>query len=447
MLSAGISLSAFFNIYYRQQKRDNLAFQGEKISQMMLTYRKGEITAPELGKWVDAIAETNNTKISIIGRDRLRIISSRDVPDISRELQLRDYMQAILQNQVVSNMELYSKTLNSRLVFVGMPLKQGEDIYGVLMQFSPLSELEKTIKNVNRIIWSITIFFMVISSIFIYLASLKISKPITEVGKAALKVAEGDFGTKIEIRGDKELRQLAYSFNFMNDKLSKIEDMRRELIANVSHELRTPLASIRGFVHGMIDGVIPHQEYSKYHNIMLDEINRLTKLINDLLELAKFQAGSVELTPTKCHIKKIVQEVVENLSIQAQKKTLDIHVSGDDEITAVVDRDRIKQVFINIINNAIQYSKPQGSIHINIVKEKNVIRTSISDNAIGIPAQDLPYIFEKFHRVDKSRKTATGGTGLGLSIVKHIIELHGGTVSARSIQGKGTEIIFVLPAR
>lgn len=226
----------------------------------------------------------------------------------------------------------------------------------------------------------------------------------------------------------------------------KLENMRRDFVANVSHELRTPLTSIRGFIEPLIDGTVTDEETTqKYHNIIRNETIRLEKLINELLDLSRLQAGKIELQIEKIDIVELIKNVSTRFIPTLNSKNIQFAFNNPGKpVNVFADGDRLVQLIIIFIDNAIKYTPEGGKVEVGVKEDGEIVRVSIKDNGIGIPEKDIPYIWERFYKVDKSRTGKNSGTGLGLSIAKNIIELHHQTVSVESKPGEGTRFEFTL---
>ncbi|MGR3765322.1 two-component system histidine kinase PnpS [Rossellomorea sp. NS-SX7] len=228
-------------------------------------------------------------------------------------------------------------------------------------------------------------------------------------------------------------------------ELKNLEQMRKDFVANVSHELKTPITSIKGFSETLLDGAMKDEDTLKsFLEIILTESDRLQSLIQDLLELSKIEKHGFELSLEKQEISELVGEVLPILKDRAEKKDITIHTRFESRGEAEIDPYRLKQVFINLISNAIVYTPKGGDVTISITEDNEKVHVSISDNGIGISEEELPRIFERFYRVDKARSRNSGGTGLGLAIVKHIIEAHEGKIEVESEVNKGTTFTVCL---
>ena len=229
--------------------------------------------------------------------------------------------------------------------------------------------------------------------------------------------------------------------------LRRLENVRRDFVANASHEIRTPLTNIKGYTETLLDGALDDKDNARdFLKIIASDANRLVQLVDDLLDLSRIESGHFDLKPAPCSLEAIIDRVIAGLIKQAQCTRVNIRKDFPANLPAVqVDEPSIAQVILNLVDNGIKYNQKDGWVTISARDKEDVVRVSIQDSGIGIPAEDLPRIFERFYRVDKARSRQMGGTGLGLSIVKHIILAHGGTVSVESELGKGSIFHFTLP--
>ncbi len=231
-------------------------------------------------------------------------------------------------------------------------------------------------------------------------------------------------------------------------ELRRLEKVRAEFVANVSHELRTPLTAIKGYLETVLDeSVLESAMHRRFLEIANSHAERMGRLINDLLNLSDIETGKVVLHPTAISLGAFVQEVSAIFEKEAEKKEVGLLNQIPHDLWVEADRDRLSQILVNLVDNAVKYTPKGGTVRFHAAKaEANQIRIAIQDTGQGIPPSDLPRVTERFYRVDKARSRSEGGTGLGLAIVKHLVQLHGGTLSIESEYGKGTTIEFLLPA-
>jgi two-component system sensor histidine kinase BaeS len=287
------------------------------------------------------------------------------------------------------------------------------------------------------------------------LASLLIARqvvaPVRLMQDASQRIAQGNYGERVALSPAKpgaeldELGRLALSFNEMAQRLEQTENMRRQLIGDVAHELRTPLTTIRGSVEGLIDGVLP-PEIETYEQIYR-EVERLGRLVEDLQELSRVEAGAYELNRSPVAVDSLVKAVVERLSRQYSDKEVILETRLPDGLPPVMaDEHRIGQVLTNLVGNALQYTLKGGEVTISAKEDDGFVRFSVSDTGIGIDAEHIEHVFDRFYRVDKSRSRAAGGSGIGLTIARYLVQAHGGRIWAESAgDGQGSTFAFTLP--
>jgi signal transduction histidine kinase len=278
-----------------------------------------------------------------------------------------------------------------------------------------------------------------------YVLSRNIIAPVQSMKNASQRIAEGHYDERVSSRGTDELSQLAASFNQMAEQLEQVETMRRRLIGDVAHELRTPLTAIKGSAEGLMDGVLPASDetYQQIHN----EAERLNKLVSDLQELSRVESKAITLDIHPVDVSRLVETTLKRMQFQFDEKRVTLNLSlPHDPILVLADEDRALQILTNLLGNALQYTPQNGTVTVTIEREKTFAKFSIRDTGIGIPAEYLAHIFDRFYRVDKSRSRAHGGSGIGLTIAKHLVEAHGGKIWAESAgENTGSVFMFTLP--
>ena len=268
------------------------------------------------------------------------------------------------------------------------------------------------------------------------LLSRRIVAPVRILTDASQHIAAGYYDERVQVSGTDEIAQLAVRFNQMTAQLEQVEYMRRQLIGDVTHELRTPLTSIKGYMEGLVDGVLPPtaETFNQIHG----EADRLSRLVDDLQELSRVEAKAYSLDVRSVAVSNLIQTTLKRLSPQAAAKLIRLQSSLSPDLPAVeADEDRITQVLVNLVANAIQYTQEGGQVILFAARQSDQVLISVSDSGIGIPREHLPNLFTRFYRVDKSRsRSAGGGSGIGLTIARHLVEAHGGRIWAES---KGEE--------
>jgi signal transduction histidine kinase len=286
---------------------------------------------------------------------------------------------------------------------------------------------------------------VVVAVLASYLVSGWLTRTVERMAHAARRIAAGEYHQRVEYRGRDEIAQFAHSFNYMAARLEETESVRRELLATITHELRTPLTNIQGYMEGLIDGVVP--EEPAIYQLVHREAGRLARLVTEIERLSRIEAGVDQVDLGPIDPTGLVNEVIERLRPQFEEKGVQLNAHTDGGLPPVLaDEDRLVQVLVNLLANALKYTRPEGRVIVRARGLGEQVRFEVSDTGIGIPPEDLPHIFERFYRVDKSRSTAGGGLGLGLAVSRSLIERMGGSVGAESRPGQGTTVWFVLPA-
>jgi predicted ribosomally synthesized peptide with SipW-like signal peptide len=277
-----------------------------------------------------------------------------------------------------------------------------------------------------------------------YFLSRSILRPVDELISAARAMEKGDLSQRVTVTTKGELGELGHAFNAMAEGLTRLEQLRQNMVTDVAHELRTPLSNVRGYLEALRDGVVkptPETIASVYEEAML-----LNRLVDDLQELALAEAGQLKLVCQPVDIRQVIDKAVQSLKTQALEKEIDLIAVLQDNLPLVnADAERMGQVLRNLLKNAIINTPAGGEIKIQAIKVDSQVEVSVRDNGMGISAEHLPYVFERFYRVDQSRARETGGAGLGLAIVKQLVEAQGGQVDIDSQVDGGTRITFTSP--
>ncbi len=268
--------------------------------------------------------------------------------------------------------------------------------------------------------------------------------PLNVLTRASQAIASGDLSVRATVRGNHEIAQLAAAFNQMAESLERAERARRNQTADIAHELRTPLTVLQGTLEAMADGVYPLDRENVL--LALSQVRTLARMVEDLRLLALSDAGELHLYTRPLDLRNFLCRFLEGYRSKAREKGITLHLEVPDRLPPVqADRDRLSQIVGNLLSNALRYVHQGGKVVIRAEEAGNEVRISVSDDGPGIPAKELPHLFERFWRGDKARRRATGGSGLGLTIAKSLVEAHGGRIWVESEEGKGTTFTFTLP--
>lgn len=300
------------------------------------------------------------------------------------------------------------------------------------------------IRSVNRSLLTAIIAAGAVATILTLTLARRILGPVSALTQAVRRMETGDLRQRVKVETTDELGVLAHAFNAMADGLARTEQLRRQLVTDVAHELRTPLTNIQGYIEALQDGVADPSP------IVLDSIHEeamlLNRLVEDLQDLALVEAGQLKLVRQAVAPADLILRAVTSMQSPAADKQIVLQVEMPEALPLVyADRERIGQVLHNLLDNAITHTPAAGKISVSARVSGPEVEVSVQDSGSGIAYQDLPNVFERFYRADRSRARATGGFGLGLAIVKQLIEAHGGRVWVRSTVGVGSTFLFTLP--
>lgn len=296
--------------------------------------------------------------------------------------------------------------------------------------------------NVYKAIIFSALIVIFIVTILSFILSKKISDPLIKIKNAALDVSQGNYKQNIKIKGNDELSELSTAFNLMSKKLFKLEEIRKESASDLAHELRTPLTTIKGYLEAIEDGKL--KANSENIKEMQEEAERMTDLIEKLNEFAEAQNKIFNFKKENINLTKLLNRVIKQQKKIIEQKSINLKIDLADNLNFRGDKNSLIQIFTNVIENAVKYNKKNGKIIIKSQKNKKTIKISIKDTGIGINKEDLPYIFERFYRADKSRNSKNQGSGIGLAVVKELLKAHQGEIKVKS-SAEGTIFIIILP--
>ena len=286
---------------------------------------------------------------------------------------------------------------------------------------------------------------MAVSFIAIYFVSSRLVRPLREMADATQSFISGDFTVRIPVDGFTEIDRLGMAFNNMASSLGAMESTRRSFVANVSHELKTPMTTIGGFIDGILDGTIPQEKHDYYLKIVSDEVQRLSRLVRSMLDMARIEAGEITLNKKDVDINEIVVTTVFTFEQAIEGKHLDVRGLDAGKVMVEADPDLIHQVVYNLVDNAVKFANDGGYLEFSYTVEGSVTYIGVKNSGAGLAKEEIPFVFDRFYKTDKSRSLDKKGVGLGLHIVRSIVNLHSGEIIVRSVQGEYTEFVFTLP--
>jgi signal transduction histidine kinase len=325
------------------------------------------------------------------------------------------------------------------------PIRMDGKIIGYVYMFKNTDSIQNMIYKLKHHFIMVGILSVCLTIITIALLSRFITLPLIRMKMATEKLSKGDFSVRLQVKGEDELAELGKAIQTLARDLEYLKKERNEFLASISHELRTPLTYVKGYADIARRPNIEEEERNRYLSIIYEEAEHMQKLVKDLFELAKMDQHSFQIHKEPANLCSFFKKLYDKMHPAFQVKKMSLVYQCDENITVHIDQKRFEQVMINLLDNALKYSDQGTTVSIDVKAEKKKMMIIVSDEGGGIPEEDLPYIFERFYRVDKSRSRNRGGTGLGLAIAKEIVEAHGGSIYAVSDYGKGTNIIITLP--
>ena len=446
ILVTTVSLSAVWWFTLRNQQIDmrldylateafNIAYMAENLSGETLMDSTSE-TDRKIWKQINHIADRVNAEygayIAVVDRAGYGMTNIKTLsndPEFMNSLDADELYEAMQQVMAGIGIMLNSEDGTDPTFTVGAPWWRGDVVAGAVLIRTKAVRIES---GLSKIFWQIVLLasiVLVLSGVVVFLFVRSRLRPLKQLGTAAGRIAEGDFSVQVDEKaGDKELREVSSAFNTMTKKLQGVEESRREFVANVSHELRSPITSIRGFAEGMADGVIPPEDQPKYLRLVADESKRLSGLIDDLLSLSRLERDDVQLNLTEFDINEMLRRAVIRRMNDLDRKKIEVGCEFEEDTCMVkADSDRIEQVVINLLDNAIKFTPEGGSIQLESVTKDKIAEITVRDSGAGVPPEDRDKVFDRFFTADRAH-TAGKGTGLGLSISKRIMEMHGQSI-------------------
>lgn len=441
LIFLGSIMTILFNKNYHSTKLSNLEKQMGIIENSINNYlNQQDGSYSQLKEIIKMACISTNTEAIITDRlGYVYLVNGEDYQNLMyRKIKLNTES---LSSNIEFKKEVFKVDNVSIKGYVKAIYEDGEIDGYMIMVMQNESE-----RNFNMfIIWITVIIEIIISAIVIKIVTNQIIiRPIDNINNVAKRLAKGEVEKRVVVNCNNEIGELAESFNIMAECLEKSDTKRREFISNVSHELRSPITSIKGFIGGILDGVIPRDRENYYLKIVYDEVDRLARLVNDLLDMSAMESGKFNLAITEFDINQVISLCILNLEHKIQEKGLNVKATFHNNRAYVLgDRDRIIQVVTNIIENSIKYSNDDGEIKIDVYSKGEKIYVDIFNSGECIEEKELNKIWDRFYKSDKSR-TNKLSTGLGLPIVRSILSQHNEDIWVKNIEGKGVSFIFTL---
>ena len=433
-----LSLLRIFDQYFIENRKELLYEQGRKVAREAATVLySGNPNSRSLINDLQVLDRFLDAHIWVINSDGIIVAVSGPNEERLLGRQVREEkIGNLAKGESIEERGNFDGMLGESSLTVGYPVFVNNRFSGGVLVHASLLEIQKNFREIYRLtLWAILISVAIAYGI-LYIQIRRISEPLKEISGAAKVIAGGEFHKRLNINTGDEIEELGNSFNNMAKSLEKIEENRRNLIANISHDLRSPMTSIRGFIEGMIDGTIPEDKREHYLNIVLDESNRLIKITNELLELSNMQQGSLEIKKEAFELNETIRRKLVAYEKGITEKKLDVVFSMFEEKTFVLsDQILLERVLSNLMDNAVKFTPEKGSIEIRTSTKEGRIIVEITNTGKSISSEELNRVWERFHKGDTSRGLHKGGYGLGLAIVREIISQLGERIWVSSGEG------------
>lgn len=388
-----------------------------------------------------AIMESESDFIVVITEENGEVITSSDPveAEMASVIKHTDYGE-IPQSGAI----LESNWSEEKYVSTDSPITSNDTHSGHVFMFAESDSIERIIDHLSRQFLFVGLLTLLLTVITVFILSRVITRPILKMKKAAEQLSKGNHNVQLYTQRKDELGDLATSINRLSQDLERLKNERNEFLGSISHELRTPLTYMKGYTDIISRKNISITERDKYIKIIQEETEHLTDLIKNLFELARIDHNEFDIRKERVVYGDLIAIVLARIHPALKQKNIKLTFNCPENLIVMVDPARMQQVLLNILDNAIKYTPEERHITMAVIQKKNEILTTISDTGDGIPEKDVPFIFERLYRAEKSRSRASGGSGLGLTIAKEIVELHGGEIRVESTSGKGTTFIISL---
>ncbi len=461
------AISFFFSYlvdkYLFSAREWEITTQAENVAEMLaVEFQAGNLA--EVEKMAQTLALSMDVKIRVIDDQKNEFTMA--IPpggDIEPTVDLEpNEIDLVLQGDNLTK-KVYGPAMQRLLVAI--PIFNAEDgqedevpeVIGAITVSAPLSSIKATIAQISRLSLFSLFFATIVAMLFAFSLAKTISRPLQAMTRAARDMSQGNFRSRITVSDKGELGQLAATFNQAVEEVNKtvqeqkrLQKLRQNLVTSVSHEFRAPLTSIQGFADAILEGFIHEEEREKYLRVILNNTIHLNRLVDDLMELASIESGHTQLRQEEVSPYCVAEKALDTVLPKAREKNISLEHIFEEELPLVWgDSDRLYQVLVNLLENAITYTPEEGQIVLESKHDNsnNKIIYYVTDNGIGIPPEEIPYIWERFHKVDKARNRAHKGKGLGLAIVRELVHLHHGQVEVDSAPGKGSTFSVILPLK
>lgn len=454
----GVSLMAFVSQYTQDEKtkllKDNVFTMANTVRSVLDESSMNSQYTPTkkmIASTLDVVSMAIGADVFVTSPDgKIILCKERNTASAFSFGSCDVHDQMIINQEVINQIGDDVVVLKSRIggdkriyYIVASPISVHGDNTGYVFSITPIRGNNNLLGDFFKMFLMSTVIALLLSFLSAYALTYRLLTPLKQMSKAAKKFAQGDFSYRVNIRSNDEMEDLGESFNEMATELAALEGTRRSFVANVSHELKTPMTTISGFIDGILDGTIPPERQGHYLKVVSDEVKRLSRLVVAMLNMSRIESGDFKMQYSDYKMGEQVFNIFLNFEQRINDKNIEI-VGLDklEDITVHADPDMIYQAIYNLVDNAVKFTNEGGYIETSIRQDKTKTYFEIKNSGNGISSEELPRIFHRFYKVDRSRSLDVKGAGLGLYIVKNMIEMHGGQIAVQSEENNYTKFEF-----
>lgn len=448
MLAASFFLLTMLRNYYHEYHADTMVGAASLVRDLVVSKLRETPDVVDISNQAEFVAKRHNVRI-LVTDDRQRVVGDSVRVDglVGVTLNRREISDILSGNEIKSRSIQYSETSKQWVMQVTVPVVDQGKIIGTVFVSSSLSEIYNLQNNIKNYLIILTLLSIALAGLLGRYLAQRITDPIQLLTQAAEKMARGDLSQRVAVRTSDEIGRLTKQFNEMAKKLAESTRQLKDFVANASHEMRTPLTSLNILVKSLREYPLEAEEREEFLADIDKELERLIRLVENLLDLTRLDRLAKEDTMSVVDIVPTVANTLSMLQRRAEEKSITLEIRLPERASPVFAAlHQIKQVVFNLVDNALKYTPAHGRVEVVLSEEGDCLKLSVSDNGVGIPEEHREKIFERFYRVDKARSRELGGTGLGLAIVAEIVKRHGGTIAVEDGPGGiGTTFIVTIP--
>lgn len=446
-----IGANAILENHFVDQRTAELLEHAEDFQDVYTEgFQTGKINVNQLQQDVMNLRKFTDADLMLVNRAGQVLVSSgyMDLNVFSDEMTQDDFVTIFSGQSLSKKIYVQDEGVREQLLIVGYPISYDEHTEFALMLSVSMPEIQGNVKAISKITLSALVIAGAIGIVLLTFFMAEIKRELDELRDAVDYVAEGNFDKKIKVRNNDEIGELAHRFNEMADELAKLEEAKRRFISDLTHDLRSPLTSISGYTKGIMDGTIPYENQDRYLKIVYNESIRLSKMINDVLDLSRLESGKMLINKSDFDVNHIIVETLDKFEQRIINKDIRMDIKlFEEKALAHGDAQAIGRVIYNLIDNAVKFIEPEATLFIRTEIKNEKVLVGIQNSAPFITEEHLKNIWNRFYKMDNSRGQQKNSSGLGLSIIKEIVKAHGEKIEVYSNEEIGVLFVFSLPVK